>query len=87
MLPSFDPRNLRVDERKLDVLERRGSRQQIECLEDEADLLIAHRRELVVAHRFDRCPVQDVLAVAGLVETSDDQRASDCWISVDAAGG
>jgi len=44
------PRQLRVDERQLDVLQRRRARQQRERLEDEADLPVADVRELAVAH-------------------------------------
>ena len=37
-----------VQQGELDVLERRGSRQQVESLEDEPDLLVAHARELAL---------------------------------------
>ena len=37
----------RVEHRQLDVLQRRGARQQVEPLEDEADLLVADVGQLV----------------------------------------
>ena len=65
-LRPLEPRVLRdagVDERQLDVVQRAGARQQVEGLEDEADLAVAHRRQLVVVHLRDdlaaaarRCP-------------------------------
>src|SRR5690349_16943521 len=44
LLSFFEPffgRSSVVDERKLDVVERRGTREQIERLKDEADFLVA----------------------------------------------
>ncbi len=35
-----------VDQRQLDVVQRGGARQQVERLEDEADLAVPHPREL-----------------------------------------
>ena len=42
---AFAPRQFRVDERQLDVLQRRRARQQREGLEDETDLAVANVRE------------------------------------------
>ena len=39
-----------VDQRQLDVVQRGGARQQVEGLEDEADLAVADRGQLVVVH-------------------------------------
>ena len=39
-----------VDEGQLDVVEGGGARQQVEGLEDEADLAVADRGQLVVVH-------------------------------------
>ena len=60
-----------VDQRQLDVVQRVGARQQIERLEDEADLLVAHPRELAVVHRRHELAVQPVLAVVGRIEAAD----------------
>ena len=65
-------RDLRVDERELDVLQRGGAREQVEGLEDEADLLVADRRQLVVVHRLDRDAVEEVAAGGRAVEAADD---------------
>ena len=43
----------RVDQRQLDVLERRGAREQVEVLEHEADAAVAHRGELVAGEVRD----------------------------------
>ena len=43
-----------VQQRQLDVLHRAGARQEIEALEDEADLLVADRRERVLVERRRR---------------------------------
>src|SRR6185436_8361290 len=47
-LPPHAARHAGVDERQLDVLQGIGAGQQVEGLEDEADLLVADRRELGV---------------------------------------
>src|SRR5207249_3976457 len=47
------PRYAAIAERQLDVLERREPRQQVEALEDEADLSSAQRREPVRSDRLD----------------------------------
>ena len=41
-LVALGRRHARIDQRQLDVLERRGPRQQVEILEHEADELVAH---------------------------------------------
>ena len=53
-----------VDERQLDVVERGRPRQQVEGLEDEADLAVAHRGQLVVVHLRDDLAAQHVGAPA-----------------------
>src|SRR5262249_57148300 len=40
-----------IEQRQLDVLEGRGSRQQVELLEHEADLRVADSREVVLGER------------------------------------
>ena len=54
----------RVDQRQLDVLERRGARQQVEALEHEADDAVAHLGEL------DAAEVRDVAAVEAVAGRS-----------------
>jgi hypothetical protein len=49
-----------VEQRQLDVLHGRGARQQVEALEDEADLLVADRRELVLPEAVDPLAVEGV---------------------------
>ena len=61
-----------VDERQLHVVERGGAGQQVEGLEDEADLAVAHRGQLVVVHLRDHLAAQHVGAPAGGVEAAHD---------------
>ena len=61
-----------VDQRQLDVVERRRARQQIERLEHEADLFVADPRQLVVVHLADLFAVQQVRALARRVEAADE---------------
>src|SRR5438552_4124514 len=61
-----------VDERQLDVVERRGARQQIETLKDESDFLVPDRGELVLRHARDVLSVEEILAGRRLVEAPDD---------------
>ena len=42
-------RDAAIDQRQLDVLERRGARQQVEALEDEAEIVPAKERALVAS--------------------------------------
>ena len=51
---ALGPRDARVDERQLDVLEAVLARQQVERLEDEPDLPVADVRERVVRERRPR---------------------------------
>src|SRR5690606_2697719 len=60
-----------VDQRELDVLEAVDARQQVERLEDEPDLAVAHRGEVVVRERRDVAVVEDVAAGGGDVEAAD----------------
>ena len=53
-------RHTRVNQRQLDVLQRRRTRQQVERLEDEPDLLVPDARQLVVVHVADALAVQQV---------------------------
>ena len=73
-LRALEPGVLRhagVDERQLDVVQGAGARQQVEGLEDEADLAVADRRQLVVVHLRDDLAAEHVGALARRVEAAD----------------
>ena len=55
-LPPLGAREAGVDQRQLDVVQGVGARQQVEGLEDEADLLVADGRELA-GRRAPRRPM------------------------------
>src|SRR6202171_757677 len=61
-----------VEQRQLDVLPDRGPRQEVESLEDEADLLVAHAGQRTSRHLGHVFTVQPVLAAGGRVETAED---------------
>src|SRR5207302_9394827 len=61
----------RVDERQLDVVQRRRPRQQVERLKDEADLFVADPGERVIAQVGDLLSVEPVLAAGRRVEAAD----------------
>ena len=61
-----------VEQRQLDVVERRGARQQVEALEHEPDLLVAHGGQRVLRHRRHVLAVEQVLARRRPVEAADD---------------
>ena len=62
----------RVDQRQLDVAQRRGARDQVEALEDEPDLAVADIGELVVVEVADVDAVEQVAAARRDVEAADD---------------
>jgi hypothetical protein len=60
-----------VHERQLHVMQRRRAREQVERLEDEADLLVPNAGELVVRHlRYER-PIEPVFARRRRIQTTD----------------
>ena len=61
-----------VDQGQLDVVERGGPGQQVEGLEDEADLLVTDASQLVVVELGDVVSVEPVLALRGRVEAADE---------------
>src|SRR5690348_4418595 len=61
-----------VHERQLDVVQRRGARKQIECLEDESNLLVANARELVIRHSRHQRAIQPILTSRGRIEAADE---------------
>ena len=61
-----------VDQRQLNVGKGCGTRQQVEALEDEADLAAAHGGQLVFTEVADVLAVQKVVAAGGLVQAADD---------------
>ena len=60
-----------VQHRQLDVLQCAGARQKIEALKNEADLLVAQRREGVAVHAVDANAVDEIRARGGRVEASE----------------
>ena len=50
-------RHAAIDQRQLDIVQRRGPRQQVERLEDEPDFLVADLGELVVLISLTRLPL------------------------------
>ncbi len=65
-------RHAGVDERQLDVVQRRGSRQQVERLEDEPDLLVADAGQFVVVHLAGLLAVQQIRTLGRGVEAADE---------------
>ena len=55
-----------VEQRQLDVLLRRGARQQVEALEDEAEVAPAQARALVARQALDVHAAEQVLASVGV---------------------
>ena len=64
-------RNPPINERQLDVPERRGAWEQVKRLEHKADFLIADRGELVIGHGADLTSVQTVRTLRRVVEASE----------------
>ena len=77
-LPPFLGGHAGVDQGQLDVAQRVGARQQVEGLEDEADLLVADLRQLVVVHLAHLDAVQLVLAAGRACPGS--RSGSSAWI-------
>ena len=61
-----------VEQRQLDVLDRRRARQQVEALKHEADRFVANPGELVGRQRRHVTAVQDVTAARRPVEAAED---------------
>ena len=61
-----------VEQRQLDVVQRRGPQQQIEALEDESNLLVPDRRERVLRHARHVLAVEKIVPRRRLVEAADD---------------
>src|SRR5262249_47134209 len=70
------PADAAVAERQADVLGRGEARQQVEALEDEADLLAAEPREPVGRDRVDRSAAEAVLARRRLQQAAEDLHES-----------
>src|SRR5690606_8737578 len=64
-------RRTAIEQRQLHVLLRRGTRQQVEALEHEAEVVAAQLRALVAVERLDMRTHEQVLAGAGPVEATD----------------
>ena len=63
---------VRVEQRQLDVLERRGARQQVEALEHEPDLRVADARQLVVRQLRHVAAVQQIAAARRPIQAAED---------------
>ena len=61
-----------IDQRKLDILDRVQSREQVVRLEDETDVLVANAGELAVGELSNVLAGEDVRAAIGHVEASED---------------
>jgi hypothetical protein len=61
-----------VEQRQLDVLLRRGARQQVEALEDEAEVAAAQQGALVAVERLHRHAAEQVGAGGGRVQAAED---------------
>src|SRR6185369_4107297 len=59
-----------VEQRQRHVLERAGAREQVEALEDEADALAAHARQLRLRPLGDVDPLEQVVPARGPVEAA-----------------
>ena len=60
----------RVDEWKLNVAQTSGAREQVKCLENEADFPISNRREFVIVHGRYVLAVKLVTSGSGGVEAT-----------------
>ena len=63
---------LRVEERELDVLERRRAGEQVEPLKDESNLFVANRRQLIVREARHVAAVQPIRAGRRAIEAAED---------------
>src|SRR5688572_26103496 len=61
-----------VHQRKLDVLERRGARQEVIPLENEAEHAVSHDRAAVVRSRTDLDGAQAIATARRPIEATDD---------------
>ncbi len=76
-LPALGAPQAGVGERQLDVDERAGARDEVEALEDEADLAVAQVGEIVLVHLADVHAVDLIAAARWYVQAAEDvhQRA------------
>ena len=72
LLAAVGAAEARVEQGQLDVLQNRGARQEVEGLEDETDLLIAHARQCAIRHLRDVFAVEPVLAARWRVQAAED---------------
>ena len=69
--PALGAAHARVDQRQLDVPQHRRAGDQVEALEDQADLPVPDVRQLIVVEIADVDPVEQVPAVRRRVEAAD----------------
>ena len=70
--PALFRRHTCINERKLDVVERGRSREQVEGLEDESDLPISYAGELVLAQVAYFDTVQPIVAIRWRIQAADE---------------
>ena len=63
-------RDGRVEHRQLDLVQRGGALDEVEALEDEADLAVTDTRQLVLVERRDVLPIQQILPVGWGIEAT-----------------
>src|SRR5215213_277431 len=63
--------NTTVNQRQLNVVKRSSAREQVECLKNETDFLVANASKLVVIHLRDVLAVKPVLTLRRSIETAD----------------
>ena len=59
-----------VDQRQLDIVQRRGTGQQMKHLENEADLLVADISQFILGQGTDLLAVDEILALDGRVQAA-----------------
>ena len=70
--PSFAGRHARIGKRQRHVAQRGAARQQVEALEDEADLAVPDQGELALVEMADVDPVEPIPATRLGIETAHD---------------
>ncbi len=61
-----------IEQRQFDILQRRGARQQVEALKDEAQVVAAQQGALVAVEAFDMDAAKQVVAGSRRVEAAED---------------
>ncbi len=70
--PALPVAHAAIDQRQLDILDRRGAGEQVEALEHEAEIMPAQQRALLAVEPPDLDAVEKVAAARRLIEAADD---------------